>query len=312
MTKRILVASDLSEASDEALRQAHAEAQSTGAELAVCHVLSYPPGSSARIPQRHANDALHHTELEREIREALAMQLATCLAGVTAEIFVDAGEDESVAPGIVARAEAWSADLIVVSSHGRSVPPRSSIGSVAERVVRSARCPVLVARPPAKGGVVLAATDFSDPAMPAIAAASHEARRRNARLVVLHAVAFGSLAITIEEIARDLMHHGGGASWNVDTEICRCLEAKLRGALTHCGAHGETRVVDGVAAEGIVRSAAELGAELVVVGTRGRTGIVRLALGSTADKVVRDAGCSVLAVRLGGSAAPVHGAAAGA
>jgi nucleotide-binding universal stress UspA family protein len=55
---------------------------------------------------------------------------------------------------------------------------------------------------------------------------------------------------------------------------------------------------DGPAAAAIVAAAAELPAELVVVGTRGRTGWKRLALGSVAEAVLRRAACSVLVVRL--------------
>ncbi len=63
MTKRILVASDLSKASDEALRQAHARAVSTGAELAVCHVLPYLLGVNTLFPQQNAESALRLANL---------------------------------------------------------------------------------------------------------------------------------------------------------------------------------------------------------------------------------------------------------
>jgi nucleotide-binding universal stress UspA family protein len=258
MTKRILVASDRSEASSEALRQAQAEAESTGALLE--------------------------------------------------ELFIEGGDE---AAAIVRRARDWSADLVVVPGGDRSGSTPSSVESIAERVVQTARCPVLVARRSARRGTVLVATDFSDPTMPAIAAAADEARRRKARLVLLHAVAFGSVAVTIEEIARDIMHRDG-ESWNIDAEICRSLDARLRRALAQLGADGETQVVGGAPAQAIVRAAEEHGAELIVVGTRGRTGLVRLALGSNADAVVHDATCSVLAVRLGGHVASAGAVAANA
>jgi nucleotide-binding universal stress UspA family protein len=57
-------------------------------------------------------------------------------------------------------------------------------------------------------------------------------------------------------------------------------------------------VLEGSAASAIVACAEELGAGLVVVGTHGRTGLARLTLGSVAERVIRGAGCSVLAVRL--------------
>lgn len=293
MTKRIIAASDLSEASDEALRQAYARATSTGAELAVCHVLPELLGVSPLFPQQNAQNALQLANLEGEVRTALGEQLATCLPGAKAEIFIERGSGYA---GIVRCAEAWAADLVVVGSHGRTGLPRLLLGSVAEQVVRHAHCPVLVARATTHRGVVLAATDLSDPSMPAISAAAEEARRRKARLVVVHAVAFGSIEVTLEEIVRDITRRGPGG--NIDAQIRNNVEADLQRALAKCGAEGETRVVDGVPAAAIVRAADELGAELIVVGTRGRTGLARVALGSTADRIVRAAACSVLAVRL--------------
>ena len=63
------------------------------------------------------------------------------------------------------------------------------------------------------------------------------------------------------------------------------------------GATGEVKVLEGPVASSIVACAEELGAELIVVGTHGRTGLARLTLGSVAEHVIRNAGCSVLAVR---------------
>lgn len=298
MTKRILAATDLSEASDEGLRQAQARAKATGAVLAVCHVIPHLLGVNPLFPQKHAEDALWLANLEGELRDAVATQLATCIPAARAEVFIERGSEYA---GVVRRAEAWGADLVVVGSHGRTALPRLNLGSVAEQVVRHAHCPVLVARKTSNRGVVLVATDLSDPSMPAIAAGAEAARLRDARLVVVHAVEFGSVEITIEEIVRDLTRREPGTS--VDAQIRGRLEAEVRRALDHCKAVGDVRIVDGVPAAAVISTADDLGAELVVVGTRGRTGLVRIALGSTAERIVRTAACSVLAVRLGGSSA---------
>ncbi len=294
MTKRILAATDLSEASDEAVRQAHAGAIATGASLAVIHVLPHLLGVNTLFPQQLAGEALGLANLEGEVREAVTAQVASCAPGAKVEIFLEEGSEYAQ---IVRRAEAWTADLVVVGSHGRTGLPRLLLGSVAEQVVRHAHCPVLVARPSPSGGVVVAATDLSDPSMPAIVAAADEARQRKARLVVVHAVAFGSVEVTIEEIVKDLTRRGAG--WNLDERIRRTIEAELREALAKCNVEGEIRVLDGVPAAAVVRVADELAAALVVVGTRGRTGLVRVALGSTAERIARASACSVLAVRLG-------------
>ena len=293
MTKRILVATDLSESSAEALRQASAVALSTGAELAVGHVLPYLLGVSTFFPQQNAENAFRMANLEGEVRAAVETQVAACVAGAKPEVFIDRGSEYA---GIVQRAEAWSADLVIVGSKGRTGLPRLLLGSVAEQVVRHAHCPVLVARPTLHHGVVLVATDLSDPSMPAVAAGAAEARRRKAKLVVLHAVEFGSVEVALEEIVMDLTQRDKG--WKLDEQLRASVEGRLRDALAQCNAQGEARVVDGVPAAAVVRAADDLGAELVVIGTRGRTGLARVALGSTAERIVRTAACSVLAVRL--------------
>jgi nucleotide-binding universal stress UspA family protein len=72
----------------------------------------------------------------------------------------------------------------------------------------------------------------------------------------------------------------------------------LEACLERFGAEGECLVVGAPAAPEIVQAARELPAELVVVGTRGRTGLSRLALGSVAEEILASAHCSVLVVRL--------------
>lgn len=62
-------------------------------------------------------------------------------------------------------------------------------------------------------------------------------------------------------------------------------------------AHAMTHLRVGAAADEIVATAAKLDADVIVVGTHGRTGVKRLLLGSVAEAVVRNAGCPVLVVR---------------
>jgi len=68
-------------------------------------------------------------------------------------------------------------------------------------------------------------------------------------------------------------------------------------AVRRLGIDAECKIVRNPAAAAIVKEADAVGAELVVVGTHGTTGLARLMLGSVAEKVTRAAGCSVLLVR---------------
>jgi nucleotide-binding universal stress UspA family protein len=295
MFTRILAATDLSDGSSEALRQARAYACSPGGLLAICYVA--PPLLEVNVPslQPDAASAVRVAEFDARVRELIDAQTASCALEADVEVFVDDGRPYAA---IVRRSDTWLADLIVVGNHGMSATLRMDIGSVAVQVVRNANCPVLVARTTADRGVVVAATDFSDASLPATAAGVNEAQRRGARLLAVHVVEFESLAMSLEEALRVGIAHPH--SWNIDEDVHRGFEDRLRDALRWCGGVGEVRVLQGTPSAAVVRCADEVRAELVVVGTRGRTGLARLALGSVAERIIRSAACSVLAVRIAG------------
>lgn len=296
MYERILVATDFSDSADEALRQAARLAERDGAKLALCHAMPELQPVDMLFPQRTTITSMEAADLERRAAEAL-VERATAVIGRAADglsTFVERGTDYAA---VVERAEAWRADLVVVGSHGRTGLKRALLGSVAERVVRYAQGPVLVARPGALTGPVVAATDLSDPSLPAIRAAAAEAGRRGSELVVVHA---------IESLSHLFVATAGapfGGSWSgIDADALRSIRdaarTALAGALESVGEKATPEVVEGDAASSIVARAEALGAQLVVVATHGRTGLARVALGSVAEKVVRHAPCSVLVVRL--------------
>ena len=170
------------------------------------------------------------------------------------------------------------------------------LGSVAERVARYAHCSVLVSRPQRAGAVVLAATDLSDPSLPAVAAAAKEAGARSLPLIVAHVVddwfvSYGSRAGAFFG-TRVLLPP-------LDAQIRSraSLMRSLRQAMDRFGADGQALVLDGDVAAAIVSAAEAQRAELLVVGTHGRTGLKRVVLGSVAEELVRLAHCSVLVVR---------------
>jgi len=157
MFSRILVATDLSEGSSEAIRQAHAYACSTGGTLAVCHVFPSLLGVNMLFPQRNATAVISVADFEARARGLVEQQVAACIPATGVEVFVDEGSGYA---SIVRRSEAWSADLVVVGNCGMAAAPGMDLGSVAAQVVRNAHCAVLVARATAARGVVVAATDF--------------------------------------------------------------------------------------------------------------------------------------------------------
>lgn len=245
------------------------------------------------FPEHYSLNPVNPVELERIAQQAFEKQLAEVEGGGEFARFFERGEAYAE---IVRRAEAWGADLIVVGSHGETSLSRVLLGSVAERVTRHAHCTVLCVRPKRGTGVVLAATNLSNPSLPAVGRGAEEARHRGARLVVAHAVD----TLLASYLASASAFFGSAVSLpslEAQQQARANLLEVLRQAMARVGAEGEPLVVDGGAVSGIIRTADELQADLLVVGTHGRTGLPRILLGSVAEQLVRLASCSVLVAR---------------
>lgn len=136
--RRILLATDLSPASDAAARQAIDLAHDLGANLLIVSVID-PDGRGA------PGGRLERMDQRRAAREAAAQQLVVRgrQAGVPVSFMVWEGDP---GPAIVEAAQSESADLVVVGSHGRGRVGRFLIGSVSDHVVRHAAAPVLIVR----------------------------------------------------------------------------------------------------------------------------------------------------------------------
>ncbi len=292
--RKVFVGIDFSEGSDEALRQAHARALSVGATLAVCHIVPNELRSNLFFPQI-SGIALEGIPADlQKAGDAVAAHV-TEVTGRSAADFDLIVDDGTPHAAILIHAEEWLADLIVVGSHGAS-STHLQLGSVANQIIRHAHCPVLIARPAQGGAGIIAGTDFSDPALPALRAAADEVRRTGEELTLVHcldmawsvvtypAMAFGGTPITLS--AEQLL------------ELEKAAEERLTSGLEQLGVRGKTRVLRGSASAALIELATQQKASLVVVGTVGRTGLRRALLGSVAEAVAREAPCSVLVVRL--------------
>jgi nucleotide-binding universal stress UspA family protein len=286
---RVLIASDLSEASDEAVKQGVEMA--AGGPIALCHVMP-ELGTHALLAQDYEVDLNRQVSLQPRVTEALRGQLSSLLPGVeAADVFIESG---SAYDQILSRAEEWGAELIALGTHGRGGLRRWLLGSVADQVVRAAHCRVLVARPSPAGGAVLAATDLEEPGLPAIQAAATEATRLSAKLVVMHAMELPREG----DAAMGLL----GALPALDTPEVRSQKRALASqiintALGRLEAQGEIVIAEDDAVDETVQLAESLPARLVVVGTHGRTGLARVVLGSRSSRILERAPCSVLVTR---------------
>jgi nucleotide-binding universal stress UspA family protein len=177
---------------------------------------------------------------------------------------------------IVHLAEDLGAGLIVMGSRGRRGMRRALMGSVSESVVRHAHCPVMVVRaePVVFPTKLLVATDRSREAQLGATTAADLAKSTNSELHVVH-VGFEQLR---DEAQKEL-----------EEEVGMIRESGAQDIQAHLNF--------GMPARSIVELAEELGAGLIVMGSRGLGGVRRALLGSISDSVVRHAHCPVLVVR---------------
>jgi nucleotide-binding universal stress UspA family protein len=140
--KRILVPTDFSETADVALDYALFLAQALGATVSVAHVFDDPFEAAYASEQYVPMPAAIREEILANVRNRLAARVARSgRRGMTSEIL-----SGPAARAIVDRAR--DADLVVMGTHVRHGMAHLLMGSVAERVVRTAPCPVLTVRGP--------------------------------------------------------------------------------------------------------------------------------------------------------------------
>lgn len=304
----VLVATDLSAGSDEALRQADLWAVATGGTLVVCHIVPNALHNNTLFPQRVQVEVIELVVAERHAEPALIQQVSRVTRRGTRDATDGAQEKEAAgdaytivietgapASGIVNAAEAQGARLLVVGAGDPKGQHDAFLGNVSDRVVRYAHCSVLVARERQGSGRILVATDFSDRAQSAVSAGADAARMLAAKVTLLHVVDVEPGLLVRLGVAFGAS--SAGMPLAVLDEVRREAGETLQGLLELHRIEGEHRVVVGDASATIVEVARDLAADLIVLGASGRSRLARLVLGSTAEQVCRRAPCSVLAVR---------------
>lgn len=236
------------------------------------------------------------TELSRSAETALSgLKLPAAAKGLNVSRFVLSG---TAAHEIVAHAERSGADLVVIGTHGRGTVGRILLGGTADKVLHSAKCPVLVTKP-AKGkaaprkikGVkrVLFPTDFSDCANQALKRAIAITEDFDAELYILHVVDDSIITTHVQKereiILKDLRNHAL-------EQMKQGLPAELLQNFETIGA-----VKRGEPGKAIAAYAETHECDLIVMGSHGRSGLGRMLLGSVTDKVVRLSKCPVMVER---------------
>ena len=296
MFNKILIAVDDSACSERAGRVGLQLAQKLHLPVLIGHVLKSPPSyMGLTVPsetmQRFAQDLLHPWEvLGRE------MQL---------ELDSEYLDDPNIAEGIVFLANRSGCDLIIMGTHGREGIGRLLLGSVAERVSRLAKMPLLLVRgdgavDPSTGVFerILAPIDGSLAGHPAFELADRLAQQLDAELDLLY---------VIPPIPAPMVEPWGtSAMINYDWEpTLKAMQDEGQAVLEGAQKQAKAPRVKATLipcehrhqAQAIVAYAHQHHADLIVMGTHGRTGLDRLLLGSVSEGVAHHAGVPLLLVR---------------
>ncbi len=298
--RHILCPVDLSETSLRALKHASALAAWYEATLKVLFVDTTLPIEAVADFEDFA--FAPSTVLEASTSSRAAREVRTFVSGASCATAVDVAVDKSthVEGAILEMAQTLPADLIVMGSHGRSGVSRLLLGSVTERVLRSAPCPVMVVPPhdavaPAEVSFkhIVCAIDFSESSLAGLTWALSLAEEADARLSLLHVI----------EIPPELRVSTIVTDDNID-ELHAAVEAdtltQLRSLVPPAAAEFctvETATAAGAAGNAILKFATERDADLIVMGAQGHGALERWLFGSKTRDVVCGSTCPVLTVR---------------
>ena len=305
--KRILCPVDLSEFSPHVVDRAVALARAYGAPICVLHVLPVAAGVTVVpfAPEGPSSFGYHPVDRDQVLKDLPRLLALDKRGDVTIDVHVI--KAPAVHQEILAAAERVGADLIVLGTHGRSGFDRLIFGSIAEKVLRTSRLPVLTVPPHVPDALppggqfrrILYATDFSPGSAGALHYAASLAQHAAAQLIAVHVVEPAPessdpiVGVSIDLAAYELARQ---------RQAAKHLQAAVPDSI-RLGCDTAEVVTSGRPYVEILRVAAERQADLIVTSVHGRNAIDRLVFGSTTEQVVRRATCPVLTIR----AADGHG-----
>lgn len=303
--RRILCPVDLSEYSRHALDHALAMARRYGSAVTILHVVpTLPAGAHLTAVEGFPPVAIAPASSDQVLGTLRQFAEVDAADGVSMEVLT---RDGDVVREILELATAMPADLLVLGTHGRSGFERLALGSVAEKVLRRAGCPVLSVPPrapdvssatPVIYRRILCPVDFSEPAMLALRFASSLAQEADAHLTVLHVMEYGMQEWP--DLYDTFMTNTSISLQEFRKECERISRERLELAVPddvrrYCTV--ATVLAEGKPYREILRAAADGPSDLIVMGVSGRGALDLMVFGSATQHVVRMAKCPVLTLR---------------
>jgi nucleotide-binding universal stress UspA family protein len=266
--EKLLLATDRSEYSEGAAREAINFAKTCSSRLTVLSVLETNPEYEtigSKFFEQEEKEALQNLESikARAKKDGVNCDTALLEGGGPANSIVDFATEKKV-------------DMIVVGRRGRKGLAKLLIGEVASKVIGHAPCKVLVVPRAAVIGYknILVATDGSAHGNAAVSEAIAIAKRTGSKLIALS-------AMRDESERAEAAQHARTAAELAQKE----------------GVHAEAVTPLGRSFNTIVETAGGRGVDLIVMGNYGKTGVKKLLMGSATEKVIGSAGCAVLVVK---------------
>lgn len=292
---RILCPIDLSDNSQHAVTHAVLLARWYGASITALHVCNpiVIPSTDFVVVGGGMPPPLTETEIADVEREVLARFAPR--SSVDVDVLVQSGHP---ARQILECAGALRADLIVIGTHGASGFEHLLLGSVTEKVLRKAICPVLTVPPHARTTSKLpfrrlvCPVDFSDSSLAALDFALSLAQQGEAELTILHVCEW--------RLEDEPLTNRPISVPEFRPQLERDLSEKLLGLIPDAvrnWCRPTIRIAHGKAYREILGVAAEDQADLIVMGVQGRNALDVMLFGSTTNQVVRRATCPVLTLR---------------
>ena len=296
---RILLANDGSSGAEQALILADGMRSPSGSTLRIVGVVEQ---SAVQFSSPMAGPSMVAT---REVDSQIAEFEEDRLGDIVRRLERSGRSVESIflrgrpATALVEEAIHFRADLVIVGSRGHGPIASLVLGSVSAEVVDHAPCPVLVARSP---GItrILFATDGSGPSA---AAGAILAAWPIFDGVPIHVVSVADVVQAWHTGIAPTMYVEVMEAYSRDLKEARSAHRRIADTaasqLREAGRESDATVRVGDAAGEIVAAIDDLATDLVVIGSRGRTGLTRMVLGSVARNVLHGSKASVLVVHEG-------------
>ncbi len=294
-TNKILCASDLSDFSNITIAVGVALAREFNAQLYICHIIDLTA------------TAIYHdgfyTPIEMQDQAtAYAEETLQKIVGSSSVDYQTLVQDGHPADTLARLVQEKQIDLAITATHGRSGLKRLIIGSVTERLMRTLACPLLIMRshdPKVTAPInletkfhrILVGCDFSSASDHALQYALSLAQELQSELHLIHVIA--------PSVYENLLKSGPQPISRRSEDLHEQLEGRLEARLPADSYHWcnpQTQILAGQPYEEITKYAILHKMDLIVLGVRGMGLVEKLLVGSTTDRVARQAPCPLLSV----------------